>query len=229
MRYLAMLLVLVAGTAFASDDPSAQIIDDVFPSSEPCIAGTPESVWDLPSCDDFHIDEPLIEAAQRNDRSAIALLEQRYAAAFTRIERYSIAEVLLNRVKDDRAMWKALETDAADAVRLFGHHESDTPQYDAALAIALGVASGDRRSRPLMMRALQSSDTSVVFTAISGLGRQHDASALPAIEATLRRLPEDAHQLAMALWEYDSIDADMLAREFLGDEEREQYFEEWRR
>jgi hypothetical protein len=74
-----------------------------------------------------------------------------------------------------------------------------------------------------------SSDTSVVFTAISGLGRQHDASALPAIEATLRRLPEDAHQLALALWEYDSIDADMLAREFLGEEERQHYFEDWRR
>jgi len=89
---------------------------------------------------------------------------------------------------------------------------------------ALTIAGSDRRSRPLLHRAL-ASDTTVVMIAIETFGEQRDHAALPAIEQALNRLPDDADWLAMSLVSFATDEADRLAKKYLSEAYRPMYEE----
>src|SRR6266498_1023428 len=81
-----------------------------------CGPKAPESPWGIPSCADYDLDDALFERATQGDRSAVQLLEKRYATTFTRSEHIRIGGFLLGRVRDDRAIWNELRRDAENLV-----------------------------------------------------------------------------------------------------------------
>jgi len=205
----------------------------------PPLCLTPATVWDKPSCDDEQFDAALIESMESGDRSAIELLQRRYAAAATHEERITIAAALLGQLRDDGAIWKDLSAWAEHAVEF--HLDPDTAAkklgayceqhgcqpdvYDRLSWQALGAISADRRARPLLLRALTAIDTDVVYEGIGGLAAQHDETSLPEIEKALQRLPEAASMLALALVDFQSDAADKIAMKYLADDDREEYAE----
>lgn len=195
-----------------------------------CVKEPPTSPWHFQSCDDSYLDTALIESAKGGDRSALQLLERRRQTAFTHVERVRIGAFLLGRIRDDSAIWNELRMDAENAVDFAGksekleaycvEHGYDPQGYEVMSWLALGGIMGDRRSRPLLLRALASTDLSVAGNGIFGLARQHDETALPEIEAALRRFPE----LAMYFAYFKSTAADRLAERYLKtDAERAEY------
>src|SRR5437899_7692742 len=186
-----------------------------------CADEPPTSPWHLPSCADFDLDMALIESAKQGDRSALQLLERRRQTAFTRAERIRIGGFLLGRIRDDSAIWNELRMHAENAVDFAGksekleaycvEHGYDPQDYKWMSWYALGEIMGDRRSRPLLLRALASDDTLMADGGILGLAAQHDETALPEIEAALRRTPG----LAMSLAYFKSAAADRLAERYL--------------
>lgn len=203
MRRWMLVLLLIAMPTFAlADSPIAW-----------CRDHAPASVWDDPSCEDDATDRALIDAAQRGDRSAIDSLEQRYAAAFTYAQRIRIGGALLNRVRDDRAIWKELAA-LAEIVE-FTPPASDLRSLARAAFIEIAT---DKRARALMLRGLELDDEVVVFAAIYGLAQQNDMSALPAIEKAIERLPDYRRELTLALREFRSREADTIAMKFMGED-----------
>jgi len=208
-----------------------------LPPPPPC--RTPATVWDKPSCDDDQFDAALIESMESGDRSAMELLQRRYAGAATHAERITIAAALLGRVRDDGAIWKDLAGWAEHAVefhldpdtaaeKLAAHckqHGCEPDDYDRLSWQALQAVSADRRARPLLLRALTAIDTDVVGEGISGLAAQHDDASLPEIDKALQRLPEAASMLALSLADFESDAADKIAMNYLADDDRESYAE----
>ena len=171
-----------------------------------------------------------MESAKQGDRSALQLLERRRQTTFTHTERIRIGAFLLGRVRDDSAIWNELRMHAENAVDFAGksekleaycvEHGYDPREYEWMSWYALGEIMGDRRSRPLLLRALASDDPSVADSGIFGLAAQHDETALPEIEAALRRFPG----LVMSLAYFKSAAADRLAERYLKtDTERDEY------
>ncbi len=208
----------------------------------PCDDGQPESEWDSPSCADYELDTLLIDALDRNDPSARDLLRQRFETTFTYFERHRIAAALLNRVDDDSRYWRELERHAAIVVR-FPEVEGPvdwTPAFVAWCAErildpedywymafgAFSVASDDPRSRPLLLRALETDNVGLVMTSICGFARQRDTSALPAIEAVLKR--KDVEELVLSLSAFLHPAADEIAMKYL-DEDQRAIYADWRR
>lgn len=211
-------------------------------SLSPCRDGEPESEWDSPSCADYELDTILIEALDRNDASARDLLRQRFETTFTYFERHRIAGALLNRVDDDSRYWKELERHAAVVVR-FPEVEGRvdwTPAFVAWCAersldpedywnMAFGAfseASDDPRSRPLLLRALDTDSVDLLMTAIYGFALQRGTSALPAIEAVLKR--KDVEELVLSLSAFLHPAADEIAMKYL-DEDQRAIYADWRR
>jgi hypothetical protein len=233
---IVMLLALVAVTAVADDDVFPKFVCRL-PLAHPRCGEAPATPWDLPSCDDREFDNALIAQAETGDRSAVDLLQQRYATASTYAERIVIGAAVLGRARDDGAIWKDLAAYAEHAVEFHldvdtsadrlaawcAKHDCDPRKYDELLWQAFDDVAGDRRARALCLRALGSNDTNLLAKAIAGLGRQHDAGSLPAIEKVLQRLPEDASMLASNLVVFESEAADALAMKYLNDEDRAEY------
>jgi Carboxypeptidase regulatory-like domain len=176
-----------------------------------CSDDLPRSRFDYPLCSDEALTTALIESAEGGDRSALALLRQRYRTAGTYLERNRIGRMLLQ----DREVWNELAAEAELVVR-FPHVERGVlaPELEAyceernlvpeqlwaASFDALNTISGDPRSRALLYRALETKDWVLVSAAIGGFVVQRDRSALPAIERALARFPaEDAEALAEPL------------------------------
>lgn len=206
----------------------------------PCI-DAPESEWDRPACTDYDLDTALIEALERGDRSARDLLRQRFETTFTYNERHRIATALLRRVDDDSRYWKELVRHASIAVKFPQVDHEWTPEFVAWCAErsldpedywymavgALSDASGDPRSRPLLLSALETDDEYLISTAAWGLAGQRDESFLPAIDAALKRKSEDDSSLVLALVLFTSAAADEIAMKYLDDEdERADYAEQ---
>jgi len=170
----------------------------------------------LPSLasDDFL--SSLIDSATHGDRSAIQFLEDQYGRS-NPDERIRIAEVLLHRVDDDRAIWTELETQARIAIEHPNAH--DDLAWEALMA-----AASDMRSRPLLERALASDDRMLVFAAIYGYGTQKDEAALGAIEKSIARFPDNEWDLVMALKAFGTESADALALKLLEDDAKKAYF-----
>jgi hypothetical protein len=207
----------------------------------PCNDSAPATRWDLPTCTDYELDTALIESLRNGDRSARDLLLQRYERADTWTEQHRVGGALLGRIPNDAAIWNELFEHATNAVRL-SHDETTDPspelvrwceerQFDVdnymSMAIdAFEVASHDERARPLLRQALQANEQYLLFLAITGLGEQHDENALPAIEKTLERLPDEAPMLTLALAAFKSERADAIAKKYVGEDDQE--YQQWR-
>lgn len=208
-----------------------------FTCGAPCGQQRPTTPWDRPSCDDYDFDSSLIAAAAQSDGSAIVLLRQRYDTADSTQERQRIGAALLRRIGNDEQILNALASDAENAVRFahdgYENHPDlaawcgargyDPDDYWRMAWNALDQASADPRFRPLLIKALATKDDVLVFTAIHGLAVQHDESALPRIDETLARFPEDASAMAFGLADFASDAADRIADKYLRGDDREQY------
>jgi hypothetical protein len=205
-----------------------------------CSDEPPETPWDFPLCSDEELDDALIDAMEQGDTSAVAILRNRHEHASTYRQRHRLAAALLRRVPDDRAYWSELFSYAANVVRFAGGkdelfpsaalirwcEEQALPPHDYAYTAlrALDHISADPRSRALLLEALEGHDSSVIFTAISGLAQQRDESALPVMQRVLDAR-DDAYQLAFGLAYYRSEAADRLAMRHLEEEGRAEYRE----
>jgi hypothetical protein len=195
-----------------------------------CREKTPSTPWEYPLCSDFGLDRALIDSAKRGDRSAIELLERRYATTFTYMERWMIGGALLGRARDDRAIWSELSGHAERLVAAGGDtkkldpycaaHDFDAYEYESMAWDAFSAAWEDRRARPLLLRALASDDSGLAQAGIFGLALQHDDTPRAEIEAAVRRHPELVFDLA----EFHSEAIDALAAKYLkDDDERAEY------
>ena len=215
-----------------------QVIEDVFPpvGGDPCI-DEPATEWDDPSCDDYRLDTALIEAAARNDRSAINLLQRRHEQMVNFRERFRIAGALLHRVPDDSAIWRELEKYAAEAVRFApdgddpnpdfqafcAEHGYDTGSYYSMTIDAFATILGDPRSRPILVKALATKDLTLVQGAILGFAEQHDESGLPLIEKRFAEIGDVPSHLVFNLSYFRSEAADRLAAKYLSDDDVEEF------
>lgn len=195
-----------------------------------CDPKAPTSPWGIPACADYDLDDALFERATQGDRSAVQLIERRYATTFTRSERIRIGGFLLGRVRDDRAIWNELRKDAENLVDFDGHgeklaafcaqHGYEKKAYVNTMWAALNAISPDRRSRPLLLRALRSADREIADRGILGLLAQHDEATFDEIEQVVKRFPDLAFRFAF----FKSDTADRVAEKYLRNEvERVQY------
>lgn len=169
-------------------------------------ANPPQTKWERPTCADYDLDAALAESLRNGDRSALDLLQKRYATTFTVSEHLRIGGILLHNVPDDAAYWKELSHLADDAVRFTGSDEEtrtkfaaycaenslDVDGYASAIYQALEIASMDSRSHALLLGILDSSENGLVYVAIYGLAAQHDLKSLTAIDAALQRMDDEA-------------------------------------
>ena len=152
MKRPAAVLVILAISA-----PAATLACPLFCGDKP-----PATPWDLAPCDEYNFNDALIESARQGDRSAIDLLEKRYASTFTVAERIRIASALLGRVRDDSAIWNdllpyaehAVDFDEEKYAAYCAEHGYDKDRYEMMAVNALIAVSHDCRARPLLLRAL---------------------------------------------------------------------------
>lgn len=214
-----------------------------FTCSASCNDTPPTSWSDYPSCADYDLDSALIDGVKSGDRSALQMIEQRYASADTYHQRFRLAGTLLGRSPNDAAIWKEL-IELADFVLRFPNMEHEEApeeyvQWCAARGLvplehwgmaieALYVASEDPRSKPLLMRILKDEKpTSLLFVAIEGLAAQRDFEALPAIDQALARAGDEGGQFAFSLSRFADERADAIAKKYLSEMEAITY-DEWR-
>ncbi|HEX6086839.1 MAG TPA: carboxypeptidase-like regulatory domain-containing protein [Thermoanaerobaculia bacterium] len=197
-----------------------------------CGEEAPAAPYDMPRCADRDLNETLLEAAAAGDRSARALLRTRYAHAVSFDERHQIGAALL----DDGDVWNELFARASIFLRFprVGHRYSPeflqwcdanghAPEIWSASHDALMAIAKDRRARDLLRRALQSHDEEAVWTGLLGMVELRDRSSLALIEDTLRRFPDQASMMALALVSFGSRDADAIAMKFISDDLRAEY------
>lgn len=236
MPMLAAMLLLATVSTAAPVQP--QVIDDVFPEvgGEPCME-EPATEWNDPSCDDYHLDTALIEAAGRRDQSAIDLLQRRHEQTVNFRERFRIGAALLHRVPDDEAIWRELAKYAAEAVRFApdgdkhnadldafcDEHGYDADAYYSMTLDAFAAVLADPRSRPIMVKALAVDDLFLMQGSIFGFAMQHDESALALIEERFSKFREVPTVLYVDLAYFRSEAADRLAAKYLSDDDREEY------
>lgn len=207
-----------------------------------CQEEPPQTPYELPLCNEYELNETLIELAKVGDRSAVELLQRRYETTIPYSERHRIAAALLGRVPDDRRYWNELEARAKDAIR-FAHVDDEPPpafvewcqargvdheKYRWTLANAFLAAAPDPRARGLLREALETKDHDLFTSALVAILDLRDESFLPALERNIARFP-DRTEMALWLSSFGSEAADSVALKFLGDEDREVYGELRRR
>ena len=197
-----------------------------------CDHEPPADAWDFPDCADYEMNDALIDSHRLGDGSASILLRSRHDAELTLSERHRIAGALLG-TREDGDLWSELEVPAEAAVRFPQTDAGHSPEFLAwcdergvdpedqywMMLRALGYAGSDRRSRPLLLRALETTDTNLIASAIGGLAEQGDLAALEAISAALDRVGDEAWSLALGLAFFQSPAADAVARRFFHDDE----------
>lgn len=163
-----------------------------------CRDTPPVSPWDDPLCAEVEENNAL------RDRGDLASLRRRHLATTSISERVRLAGMLLRRVPGDDALWSEVAGYAELAVLHAGVDGQPSPSFvrwseqrnaDPSLAwrtvqFALMWAGEDPRSRPMLMKALESRDAYTVYFAIHGLASQQDEAALPAIARALQRFPD---------------------------------------
>ncbi|HYH06162.1 MAG TPA: hypothetical protein VEK11_03785 [Thermoanaerobaculia bacterium] len=185
MQLLAAI-ALAAAVTLAPDGPPPRVLEeDITFDCRSCGAEQPQTIWDEPTCDELDLDEALIEAMHRGDRSAVALLQRRHETAFTVQQRIDLAAALLGQVADDRDYWKELFALAQIAVR--GQFASEP--HETLAFRALSNISNDRRARPLLLDGLRSENLDVILASTSGLSLHRDARDLQAIRDALEGRP----------------------------------------
>ena len=184
-----------------------------------CRDTPPESPWDDPTCAEVEENNTL------RDRGDFASLRTRHLITTSISERVRLAGMLLRRVPGDGDLWNEVAGYAELAVLHPALDGQPSPSFvrwskqrnaDPFLAwrvveAALMSAGEDRRSRPLLMKALESRDAFTVYFAIHGFATQQDEAALPAIARALQRFP-DRTFFETALEPFRSAEARALAR-----------------
>lgn len=199
----------------------------VIRTDSPCFPQFPSTRLDPPACVDFDRDNVLIAHADGGDAAAVGLLHARFATTLSRIERHRIAAAILAHPDgEDESIWEELAAEARKALDL-PDEDGDDGRYD--FLDALRTAAVDRRSRPILLDALNSGDTTLASLAVEGLARQHDESSLLDIDRTLAHLERgDATSVAFCLAWFKTDAADQLAFKYLSDDERKMYLA-WRK
>jgi len=236
----AVLAGSLATAPLRAEDLHEQVTETVTISLDcgaPC-TDEPGTRWERPSCSDYDLDTSLIEAMKAGDRSARDLLLRRYAETETWFERHRLGGALLRRAPDDRAIWNELFEHASNAVRFAtgdgtdpspefvqwcAERQLDPVDYQSMAYNAFFEAGRDPRARPLVLEALRSKDTSLVYGAIVALGEQRDLSSLASIDQVLRQRSDRAAMLAQALVAFESEQADAIAMKYLDWEESADY------
>ena len=209
----------------------------VLSCGRPCNDEPPVTPYDLPLCVDYELHATWIEAAEKGDRSAAALLRTRYAQALSRYERHRLGAALMG---DDSQIWGELLAEAETCMHFPRREDELTPAYlewAAAHAVpadehwwashsALGVIANDPRSHALLLQAVESEDLALAWTAVTGLAEQRDTASLPAIERALQRFPDVASPMAFSLCLMVSPAADEVAMKYLDETTREDYVHE---
>ena len=219
---------------------TAEVIEQITIAcdGEPCNNAPPATKWDMPTCDEYHLDTSLEESLRKGDRSALDLLQLRYETTFTVTEHLRIGGMLLQKATDDSRYWRELSSVAEDAVAYLGDDEEtmkkfalhcdadslDRERYKLDMYQALGIIGEDSRSHALMLRALESSDAVVTSYAIYGLGAQRDFNSLDAVDRALARFHNEPG-LAFALAEFDDDRADAIALKYIDESDRASYRE----
>jgi hypothetical protein len=206
--------------------------------SNPCSDSPPRYAWDLPTCADYQLDTLLVEAIERNDRSAIGHAQKRFAAAVTYAEKHRLAEALLRRVPNDAEYWNELQEHARNSIRFGGNtpafeewcaqHGLPPEDYRWMALNALRIAGSDPRGRPLLLDSLKLRDAEVLSTAIGALALNGDVRALPAIDRALEAIGEDAQDVAMFLGLFGTKEADEIAHRHIAEHRRDEYDQSYR-
>jgi hypothetical protein len=229
-----MLAMLLAAALSTQPVVTETIVLDELPCGREVT-----SIWDWPTCDDYQLDTSLETAAKQRDHSAIDLLEKRYETADTLREKRRIASMLLNRVPDDSKYWKPLFALAEDCLRFAGDDEEaharlkafadergiDPNEYETAAEDAFLIIAYDIRSRPLLLRALDSDVPILQAYAIVGFAAQRDESMLERIESVIAKATKERDFMAAALMDYRSEAADKIALKYLPEDQRADYVE----
>lgn len=192
----------------------------------PCGKEPPATPDDPPLCSDLDLHTTWIEAAERGDRSAVALLRKRYAETLSLTERHRLGAAVM---RDDPRIWAELLAEAESCVRSALENAKRLPHVQSWTSCdALNVIATDPRSRALLLQVLAGDDRELATIAIAGLAEQRDTASLPAIERALRRFPDDASLMAFALCLMGSPAADEVAMKYLDETTREDYARERR-
>lgn len=195
----------------------------------PCDDEPPADRYAFPLCSDYHLNEALIQAAERGDTSAIAMLETRYASERSDRERYRIGDTLLGKSRREADIWKEIEAAAEIAIRFPNDDDDHSPEFIEWCATrgfdpdkhwflayqALGAAVRHPRSRALFVRALETNNNLLVSIAIDAFGLQRDLSSLPLIEKALQHMGDEAPDLVQSLAFFGDPRADALAEKYL--------------
>lgn len=199
-----------------------------------CSNEPPADRYGLPLCRDYEMNTTLIESAERNDRSSIALLRARYDAELTLAERHRLGSALLRKVSDDTAIWKELLSHAEIVLR-FPELEPNEPtpeyrqwcaernldpgRYWSSALMALEFMGGDARSRDLLRRAIGTGSVPLLRTAILGLAKQRDIESLPMIDAAIAAAKAEQQHLAVVLALFNDERANAIAKKYLAPED----------
>ena len=220
-----MVLLLAATPVFG---------ESIMVDMRPCADEPPETPYGIPACVDYELHSALIASAETGDRSAIALLRSRYAFAETHSERHRIAAALLRFAPDDTAIWRDVYAEAELAVRFANvdhevqpafeewceERDLDPYEHGQMLDDAFIIAAQDARSKALLVKALETKDEDILFSAIAGLAEQRDLASLAAIESAIEQFDFDDRQyVAMTLAAFKSERADAIAAKYIEDED----------
>lgn len=199
----------------------------------------PPTPYGVPLCSEYDLHSSLGDAVKAHDSSALDLLRATYETTVSIQERHRVGGMLLGHVSDDSLYWKELLRFAEDAVRFGEERDEVRAEFEAYCAErgyevngysdvmwnALWIASTDSRSRPLLLRALESEDSNLLCAAICGLAVQRDLSTLDEIEKALEHRA-GANGLLFCLVGFESDAADALALKYAkNDDERKFYLE----
>jgi Carboxypeptidase regulatory-like domain len=190
-----------------------------------CSAERPATMFDAPLCTDLELHTNLIDALEAGDRSALALIRQRYETADTYREKHRLAGVLIEHMPNDEAVWNELAKQASIALRDPGNDADEDYDVRQMSISALYVLSESPRSRAMLHEALRSTDAEVAGAAVFGFAWQRETAALPAIDAALARAGEAAREMALGLALYRSEQADAIAFKYIAEGNRESYLE----
>jgi hypothetical protein len=212
----------------------AEAFTTISCSFQRCTDEGPQTVYDDPLCSDYALNDSLMDAARLGDDSASRFLRTRYDGTLSLAERHRIGDAL-----DDAAITRDMLREADLCVRFPRDAESElTPEWlewcaarnlppqehwDASFD-ALVAVSDDPRSRDLLRKALESTDSWIASLAVVGLAEQKDVASLPAIERVLARFDDDLGA-ATALANFQSEAADAIARKYLEEHEQAEYDE----
>jgi hypothetical protein len=220
MRYALVLMfaVVITGNAFGC-------------GLIPCFEQAPTSQFGRPACNEWEMNNALIDALEHGDRGVAVVLRQRYRETYTFSERNRIGAALI-KAKDDSEVWKELFARAEDAVRFAPNNDDqpnaelakwcekrgwDADEYWSSLNDSFWAVADDPRALQLLRGALQSANKEVADGAILALVFTKRADSLALVDEVFgkRGTPETWLVTSLAYVHTDAADA--IAMKYLKD------------